>query len=668
MVKAPQARNGIRSEFEENALPGSGITVGFYDTGVEARHPVFGQTEIRQFYWSKSIDANTNFYTSAHGTSTASALVFTAPGVGIESYAAPAFSDYGEFSTKAKDLRLSAHLNFALGRDIDVLNIAKAPFGGNIEFISEAQIRQHLSETIASLAQADTAAQDRILVVWAAGNQHGRPCDESSATYQHCVEEKVIASSVSTSAGLMAHIEQLQGHLVAVVAVESNPQHAGNPRIASWSSRCGIAKDHCIAAWGGNTYFATFNVDIEDQVYGYREGSGTSIAAPIVSGGLALLMHRFRDQVPSVDVLQRLFETANDEGIYGDANIYGHGLMDLEAAIKPVGGSSIAGGSAIEGPSASLHSTRLSFGPAFGAGAMRSLAGREIVVFDSLGAPFWRDLGSLVSMPSQNVGIRLRRMLQEERDTGSEVGLWRPVTLASSARLSLAAINSGYSGIGGPAFAVSLDDPDSQLVVSAFTTEGRENQPPTSGLSFVWEPLGLRAGMITERESVLGVRAEGGFGRLSAASAFTGLDRGYSVGFWTFDGSVEFGVTDPSAGRGMLAEMDTALATKFELGVSRETDSAGWIRVALEQPLRIEYAPTLLWVPVGRTKAGQVLRERWHTDLAPSGRQVDLSARWSGRISGSGRLLLGAVVSRHPGHDRLAKPSLSLLAGYRLAF
>lgn len=48
--------------------------------------------------------------------------------------------------------------------------------------------------------------------------------------------------------------------------------------------------------------------------------------------------------------------------------------------------------------------------------------------------------------------------------------------------------------------------------------------------------------------------------------------------------------------------------------------------------------------------------------------QIDLSAWWSGLVPGGGRLLLGAVASRHPGHDRLAPPSLSLLAGYRLAF
>ncbi len=484
----------------------------------------------------------------------------------------------------------------------------------------------------------------------------------------------VDADTVGIFSGLMVHIEELRGHSVAVVAVREDPSNPGSPVIADFSNRCGDAAEWCIAAPGEDITVARIAEDgVQREWRWSRYSSGTSFSAPMVSGGLALLMHRFRGQMPSVDVLQRLFRTANKTGIYeppegsDTSPVYGQGLMDLDAATQTVGTSSIASGATVGGPGASLHSTSLSLGPAFGAGAMHALANREVAAFDSLGAPFWHDLKSLASVPSRSLSSQLRRML--DGPAGGDTSAASPsAPLKGATRLGLAAKDPGYLGLGGPALAVSLGASDSPLAASAFTTEGRESQPSTSGLSLAWKPLGLRAGLVAERDSALGIQAEGGFGRLSAVSAFAGIDRSRTAGSWRLNASAEFGVTDPSAGRGMLSDMDSALATRLMLNASRNTGDSSWIRFSLEQPLRVERAPATLWAPVGRTKAGDVLREQWHTDLAPSGRQIDLSAWWNGPAAAGGQLRLGAVASRHPGHNAKAASSMSLLAGYRISF
>ena len=73
-------------------------------------------------------------------------------------------------------------------------------------------------------------------------------------------------------------------------------------------------------------------------------------------------------------------------------------------------------------------------------------------------------------------------------------------------------------------------------------------------------------------------------------------------------------------------------------------------------------------IPIARTVTGEVVRERIASNLAPSGREVDLSARWRQRLDMGGELRLGAHLSIEPGHRADAGPDLNLLAGYRLTF
>ena len=110
--------------------------------------------------------------------------------------------------------------------------------------------------------------------------------------------------------------------------------------ISSFSNRCGVAKDYCLAAPGRSITSAyAEDAPIVDH---YASFSGTSMAAPHVSGGIALLADYFDGQLGNVEILQRLFTTANKSGIYSESEIYGQGLIDLDTATKPVGTAMIA--------------------------------------------------------------------------------------------------------------------------------------------------------------------------------------------------------------------------------------------------------------------------------------------------------------------------------------
>ena len=123
------------------------------------------------------------------------------------------------------------------------------------------------------------------------------------------------------------------------------------------------------------------------------------MAAPHVSGGIALLTDYFDGQLGNTEIMNRLFQTANKTGIYEDSSIYGQGLMDLDAATSPVGQTTVLAMSQLGMKSFPAFSTSLSsFGPAIGDAWVNQL-NREFAVFDQLGAPFFQQLNSTYFNP-----------------------------------------------------------------------------------------------------------------------------------------------------------------------------------------------------------------------------------------------------------------------------
>jgi subtilisin family serine protease len=134
----------------------------------------------------------------------------------------------------------------------------------------------------------------------------------------------------------------LQPGFLAAVAVDNTGV------IASWSDRCGISAAYCLAAPG-------VNVMSTGTTGGYKTGSGTSFAAPIISGAVAVVMDMWPYLAPG-DITSILLTTANKTGIYANTAIYGQGLLDLNKATQPVGTITIAGTNSIT----SLGQTELS--------------------------------------------------------------------------------------------------------------------------------------------------------------------------------------------------------------------------------------------------------------------------------------------------------------------
>lgn len=676
--------------------PGLGVTVGVIDTGIDLSHPAFREgsaagtvTETLRLGAVEETGVK-----SSHGTSVASIIAgrtnpeSTVPFTGIAPYAALKMfaiplGDPTPPDTTITPVTLSRLTtydeNYAdfyreiAAEDLDVLNLSLG-FHGLIEnYDDEPGLRDALPNLIEALAQS--GRRDKTIVVWAAGNSNEHLCQpgtdncggDTEADHQGLPAGLLDASSPNLLAGLMARIEELRGHSVTAVATGEDGE------IAAFSNRCGIAANWCIAAPGVRLRAAYFGPYRSGVIQGYIPFSGTSAATPMVSGGLALMDQFFRDQLPGEELVARLFATADRTGRYADRTTYGHGLMDLGAALSPVGVPRVATGTAAVGTGTPVQAARRRLGQAFGDGPANAFAGQEITGFDALGAPFWFDLGQFVGpriplTPSAQLrdfmaAAPTASRLRSETSEGGTVVVGPRRGFGETP----GGAGIGHARLAQDAVTVTIGRPDG-ILATAFTTAGDGNPTPVSGALVSWRPahapLGMHAGWLGERRSLLAATAAGAFGDLAARSLFVGVDLDHEWGSWRLGGGPELGFVRASAQGGIIAGIEPLVTSAFSLRAARPTAGNGTLQLALAQPLRVEDGVALLSVPVGRTLDRTVVRRELLANLAPAGRQLDLSVRWEQPFA-RGEFRLGAVATRHAGHDAKARPWLTIMTGWR---
>ncbi|MCB1998233.1 MAG: S8 family serine peptidase [Burkholderiaceae bacterium] len=170
------------------------------------------------------------------------------------------------------------------------------------------------------------------------------------------------------------------GQIIAVGAVD-----AANV-IASFSNRAGDTANWFVVAPG---------VDIRSTYLnnGYARLSGTSMAAPVVTGAAAMIKGRWKSMT-AAQIADLLFRTATDLGAPGVDAVYGHGLINVEAAMAPVGGltASSANGSTVDVGASALQTSTATAG-------LQTLASQgllQLVAFDSYRRDYAVDLGAVV--------------------------------------------------------------------------------------------------------------------------------------------------------------------------------------------------------------------------------------------------------------------------------
>lgn len=152
------------------------------------------------------------------------------------------------------------------------------------------------------------------LVVFATGNE-SKPNPSSMAA---------LPSQVGPGGSLPA--ADLERGWLSVTAVDT----ADPGKLASYANACGVAAQYCLAAPGTVAYVDPANKGGTPEYY---YGSGTSYAAPLVSGAAALVWQKYPYFTNDL-VRQTLLGTATDLGAAGVDRTFGYGLLNIAKAIN----------------------------------------------------------------------------------------------------------------------------------------------------------------------------------------------------------------------------------------------------------------------------------------------------------------------------------------------
>jgi hypothetical protein len=343
---------------------GDGIQVAVVDTGVYAAHTDINANMVTAVTGSDTVNSDNNpDDDEGHGSHVAGIIAAEKNSSRMHGVAYNA-DIYAFKALNSSGAGSDTTLGNALGliEDIAAIDIINNSWGTNADCSSASACRA-LGTTIydnwEDLSQLSTPK----ISVFAAGNDGE---SEPSAECQTMVYNSDI-NAVSVC-------------VVATSHYAGSSYYVADGALATFSNKCGKVSAYCIAAPGDYLYSLTSSSS------SYTFNSGTSMAAPMVSGGLALIMQEFSSLTPA-QVVSRLLTTANDSGEYSQTSIYGHGMMNLNAATAAVAKlQTINGSNLLDDPNTSyndLVNNSFTSSAAFSNALSSALNGQTMEVYDS---------------------------------------------------------------------------------------------------------------------------------------------------------------------------------------------------------------------------------------------------------------------------------------------
>lgn len=307
---------------------GAGVTVQVIDSGINAHSDLAGRLTLLTDHTGVS---NAGDDQIGHGTAMAGIIAAGQNDQGVVGVApqtnllsSKIFDS--SLSTTSSNLNTWLSIAHSQGRAQNAQIISNSWGSASlINDFSRSSLNGIYGGALSAWRSAVNAGQ---VVVFAAGN------------------EGASSNGVVVEAGLPLRYSELTPGWLAVTAVTSAGQ------LASYANPCGSALAWCLAAPGSATTLSGTST--------LTGVSGTSASTAYVSGALAALGSAF-PSIPMQQIRQRLLETA-DKSLDPDGDQLGQGVVDLQAALSPVGGLTLS----TSGSSLGAAQISLQPGPAIG--------------------------------------------------------------------------------------------------------------------------------------------------------------------------------------------------------------------------------------------------------------------------------------------------------------
>jgi subtilase-type serine protease len=357
---------------------GSGVKVSVVDTGIETSHSEFsGITFSGNSYVSGKSQYDD---VHGHGSHVAGIIAARRDAVGMRGVAYGVTSimsqrimnDSGAASLS--DSVWASIITAEKNASVDFSNNSWGSSSIEIDEINSTWINNNLSSTASAY---QSAVSNDVVYVWATGNNYG-----VDPSYQ---------------SGLPAVVDNIEDGWVAVMSLN------GSKKETNYTQRCGDAAAWCVAAPGGGDTQSTQGIYSVKSSGGYVRYSGTSMAAPHVTGMLALIKDRFSASLTNKQVRTRLLNGATYSGLVtsnGDLAsslttsqkeaIFGKGLINYGNSISQIGSLNYpASNNFYNGNNTNIDNSKIQLPLSLYNNLANEIADLDVMAFDSFdGADF----------------------------------------------------------------------------------------------------------------------------------------------------------------------------------------------------------------------------------------------------------------------------------------
>ena len=564
---------------------GNGSVISILDSGIDTDHPEFaGRIDAMECFTGRcEAGLETIEDLNGHGTHVAGLAAAALDGVGTTGVAPDAHLLIGKVAYDSGYVDLNAvgdGIRWSVENSADVINLSgsvnmDATYKNSLVEIEPGVFRS--TDTRGTYATEGFMSMLRNL-----GTDSYATMNNMVEAFQDTDAVLVVAAGNNAAKvpGFPAHlavIENPDGSLMmdGRLIIAGNYDIASN-RTASSSNRAGTVcfdynetqntcntdrrvSDFYLMApgqWSASTY----------KDGNYRVMSGTSMAAPIISGGGAIL-HQMWPHMTGENLVQLMLNTGDKSFTGYDVNVHGQGIMDLDEATLPQGELGIATSGRIDG----YHTNVASVGT-------MSIAGANIAALSSL-------------------------MVVDDYDRDFYVD-------GNTMIMSRTPVLNSYAALAG----VNIAAENAVLSVSDAGDFGVEAR--VDGVAF---------GVVSEAQTFLGNYADGAIVDVDGATTvYAGFNFENTQGATTWFGGVNVGVTALDVNsNAMMKSASTLVSNAARVGFSQQV-GAGKFSVSASLPVAITSGSATFDMPTAVSLAGDIENTEMSSSLANTARQVDI--------------------------------------------
>jgi len=403
------------------ALTGSGETIAILDSGHWTGHQELAGNSKSITTYGTLVAATGNNLSQDHGLFVASVAVGEDDGTGMQGVAPGASLHLSDYAHANGNTYFAKHwavaTDDAATANAIVQNNSWGATNATIATVNTYKTNNSLTSS-AALAAYFTAAS------LSSDEASVNAYVESLNNFQDKGVVVFALSNTSSLADADAHAalpefySQLSEAWITAVNVEITGS-SGNETYTRKSAPCGSTGAYCLGGDGWQVNGAAY--DSRGNNYYWTGGAGTSFVAPQISGSVALLSEAFPNHTPE-QLTDRLLASADNSFFNHDAVVtfgngilhgyddeFGHGILDIYAALRPITSSSdnrsarvFTGNTMSDDSVFKLGNSRLLTSSSFGDSVQRGLIGEVGYTYDDLDGGFEYNLNSHVHLSNKN--------------------------------------------------------------------------------------------------------------------------------------------------------------------------------------------------------------------------------------------------------------------------